>query len=172
MKKLNLIIKKYFSLILLLYLVTLIFSWIYEEKRIVELEHTISKYKLVMSLPDSVSGTCMRCSTPYVQYLYPDSFFTKHKPNFSKMNIIDYQQLHKDFPQTFEVPTQQALDNITKGDLVKICVDNERFWVRVETIQDEKVTGHIYSDLIHTSHGLKANDHIEFEKKNVYKINL
>lgn len=89
------------------------------------------------------------------------------------MNIIDFQQLHKELPETFPLPSREAMDSITKGDLVKICVDNERFWVRVETIQDEKITGHIYSDLHHTAqHGLKATDPIEIEKKNIYRINI
>lgn len=88
------------------------------------------------------------------------------------MNIIDFQHLHEELPQTFPVPSKDELDKIITGDLVKICVDNERFHVRVETIQDEKITGHIYSDLVLTQyHGLKAGDLIEFEKKNIYKIN-
>lgn len=88
------------------------------------------------------------------------------------MNIIDFQSLHSELPQTFPVPGREALDKLVAGDLVRICVDNERFWVRVETIHDEKVTGHIHTDLLHTMyHGLKANDHIEFEKKNIFRIN-
>lgn len=89
------------------------------------------------------------------------------------MNIIDFQHLHEELPQTFSIPSKEAMDKIIPGDLVKICVEPERFWVRVETIQNNKVTGHIYSDMIHTAtHGLKANDLIEFEKKNIYRINL
>lgn len=88
------------------------------------------------------------------------------------MNIIDAQQLHHEFPQTFEIPSRDKLAALSKGDLVKICVDNERFYVRVESVEDEKVIGIIYSDLIQTQyHGLKANDPIEFEKRHIYKIN-
>ena len=88
------------------------------------------------------------------------------------MNIIDFQHLHQEMPETFPIPSREALDKLTTGDLVRVCVDNERFWVRVEIIQDEKVTGIIYSDLLHTAyHGLKANDPIEFEKKHIFRIN-
>lgn len=87
------------------------------------------------------------------------------------MNFIDAQQMHQDFPETFKVPSPQVLDKLTKGDLVKICVSDERFWVRIETVEGDKVIGNIYSDLIRTKyHGLKANDHIEFEKKHIYSI--
>ena len=90
----------------------------------------------------------------------------------NSMNIIDVQQLHQEFPQTFEIPSQDKLDALEPDDLVKICVDNERFYVRVETVEDQKVTGRIYSDMLHTQyHGLSAGDNIEFEKKHIYKIN-
>lgn len=89
------------------------------------------------------------------------------------MNIIDFQQLHIEFPQTFLVPSREELDKIDSGDLVRICVDNERFWVRVLGTDGEKVNGFIYSDMLHTIyHGLKGGDAIEFEKKNIYSINI
>ncbi len=88
------------------------------------------------------------------------------------MHIIDFQHLHQELPQTFPIPSKEAMDKIITGDLVRICVEPERFWVRVKTIEGDKVTGDIYSDMIHTAtHGLKANDMIEFEKKNIFRIN-
>lgn len=87
------------------------------------------------------------------------------------INFIDAQQLHKDFPETFKVPSKEDLDKLTKMDLVKIAVDSERFWVRIETVDGDKITGKVYSDLILTQyHGLKQNDDIEFEKKHIYAI--
>lgn len=87
------------------------------------------------------------------------------------INFIDAQELHKAFPETFKVPSKADMDKLTNGDLVKIAVDSERFWVRVETVEGDKVTGSIYSDLVLTQyHGLKAQDHIEFEKKHIYSI--
>lgn len=88
------------------------------------------------------------------------------------MNLIDFQQLHSELPGTFPIPTEEALNNINAGDLVRICVDNERFWVRVLGVDGDKVNGFIYSDMLHTVyHGLKANDPIEFEKKHIFRIN-
>lgn len=87
------------------------------------------------------------------------------------INFIDAQQLHKDFPGTFKVPSNEALDKLKNGDLVKIAVDSERFWVQIETVESDKITGKVYSDLILTQyHGLKANDNIEFEKRHIYAI--
>lgn len=89
-----------------------------------------------------------------------------------EIEFMDAQQLHREFPETFKVPSQEAFNKLAKGDLVKICAGGERFWVRVETIEGDKVTGHIYSDLGLTErHGMKAQDHIEFEKKHIYMIN-
>lgn len=80
MKRFIFIQRKYYFFILLSYMIAFIYSWIYEECRITQLEHSIEQYKIILSLPDSVTGTCMHCKTPYVQYLYPDSSFTKHHP--------------------------------------------------------------------------------------------
>lgn len=88
-----------------------------------------------------------------------------------EINFMDAQQMHQDFPELFKVPSQEKLDKLAPGDLVKICADEERFWVRVKTVEAEKVTGIIYSDLVLTGyHGLKANDEIEFLKKHIYMI--
>ena len=87
------------------------------------------------------------------------------------INFIDAQQMHKDFPGTFKVPSKEVLDKLKKGDLVKIAVDSERFWIRIEIVDGDKITGNIYNDLILTQyHGLKQNDPIEFEKKHIYSI--
>lgn len=87
------------------------------------------------------------------------------------INFIDAQQMHKDFPGTFKVPSNEALDKLKNGDLVKIAVDSERFWILIGTIEGDKITGNVYSDLILTQyHGLKKNDAIEFEKKHIYAI--
>lgn len=86
-------------------------------------------------------------------------------------NFMDAQQMHQDFPELLKVPSQDRLDKLAPGDLVKVCADEERFWIRVKTVEAEKVTGTIYSDLVLTGyHGLKANDEIEFEKKHIYII--
>lgn len=84
---------------------------------------------------------------------------------------MDAQKMHEEFPELLKVPSQDKLDKLTEGDLVKICANEERFWVRVKSVEGDKVTGIIYSDMVLTGyHGLKANDEIQFEKKHIYII--
>lgn len=88
-----------------------------------------------------------------------------------EIEFMDAQEMHQAFPETFKVPSESQFEKMAKGDLVKICAGGERMWVRVETVDGNKVTGKIYSDLILTErHHLKAQDPIEFERKHIYII--
>jgi hypothetical protein len=88
-----------------------------------------------------------------------------------KVIFIDAQQMKKEHPETFYAPTQEELDKIKIRDYAKVCVGRERFWVKVLKIEDETITGTIDNDLVFThEHGLKFDDVISFEKKNIYSI--
>lgn len=93
-----------------------------------------------------------------------------------EIEFVDAQEMHLLHPETFEVPTQEELDNIQPGDSVKVCVGKERFWVTVELIgtlvgMKDVIGGIIDNDLVFThEHGLKCGDKIKFEKKNIYSI--
>jgi len=88
-----------------------------------------------------------------------------------KIKPIDAQKLHKESPTAFKVPSNKELDQIKKGSVVKICVGGERFWVSVTKVSGKKITGRVDNDLVNTdAHGLRYNDAVEFEKRNVYSI--
>lgn len=55
--------------------------------------------------------------------------------------LIDAQKMHALHPATFWAPSRSALDSISVGDAVKICRNNERFWVCVTEVSDEVITG-------------------------------
>lgn len=93
-----------------------------------------------------------------------------------KANFVDAQQMQIDNPKTFYAPLQPELDEIKINDFVKIGVANqgkrgERFWVLVTKIENQTITGIINNDLVLThEHGLKCDDVVTFEKKNIYNI--
>lgn len=80
--------------------------------------------------------------------------------------FIDAQQMHIDNPDTFWAPSQEELDALQGGHYVKICENQERFWVELEEVDGDKLTGRVDNDLVN-SHSFKYNDKISFEKKNV-----
>jgi hypothetical protein len=86
-----------------------------------------------------------------------------------KEQFVDAQEMAKNHPDTFEAPTREELDSISVGDYVKICAEPERFWVIVEQIDGDKITGTVNNDLVCTGkHGLENEDKIMFEKRHVY----
>jgi DNA-binding protein YbaB len=97
------------------------------------------------------------------------------KPTFE-----DAQQMKKNFPQTFEAPSQEELDSLKINDSIKVAVlfdskgndvTAERFWVLITKIENDTITGTVDNDLVKTVfHGLKLDDTITFEKKNIYSI--
>jgi hypothetical protein len=87
-------------------------------------------------------------------------------------SFVDAQEMHRTHPKTFEVPTDEELNALKKGDEVKVCANNkERFWVIITSIDGDKITGTVDNELIDAGgHGLNYGDSITFEKKNIYSI--
>jgi hypothetical protein len=91
--------------------------------------------------------------------------------SYKTVKFEDAQQLAKKYPNTFSAPSQKNLDNIQVDTFVKVCVSDERFWVKVTKIIKDKLCGIIDNDLIFFDiHGLNCGDKINFYKKNIYQI--
>jgi len=85
------------------------------------------------------------------------------------MNFIDAQQMQKDHPDTFEAPTDAELEKLKIGDIVKVCHNDERFWVVIINIEGDKITANVDNELI-CNQPFNNGDNIEFEKKHIYNI--
>ena len=83
--------------------------------------------------------------------------------------FIDAQEMHKQHPDTFEVPFKSELDAIKEGSTVKVCNGKERFWTQVTDVDGDKLTATVDNNLI-DSDGINLGDTIHFEKKNVYCV--
>ena len=98
--------------------------------------------------------------------------------------LIDAQRLHRQFPDTFAVPSFDDIASLKSGDLVKIGVEferdsgghgGERFWVVVVAAFDKTspacLRGRIDNDLVCTArHGLGLNDEIDFDPQHILAI--
>lgn len=91
------------------------------------------------------------------------------KMPFIDDGFIDAQEMHKKHPETFEAPTDDELSCIKAGDSVKVCRNNERFWVTITKVDCGNIEGIIDNQLICNS-VLKCGDHVRFKKKNIYTI--
>ena len=88
----------------------------------------------------------------------------------TKMNkttvFINAQQMAIDHPETFHWPVAEA--NFEIGDIVKVAIPGERFWVLITRIKGEVFTGRVSNALI--SGGLGFGDSIKFGRENIYEI--
>ncbi|QZI85803.1 hypothetical protein CPT_Summit_152 [Stenotrophomonas phage Summit] len=93
--------------------------------------------------------------------------------------LKDCQQMHKEHPETFEVPSQQELHQLQAGDFVKLIfvnakspnTPNERMWVKVTKVGMDGGHGELNNDPVfyHPSQ-LKCDDRVDFELKHVAGI--
>jgi hypothetical protein len=87
------------------------------------------------------------------------------------MKFTDAQEMHRQHPDTFEVPPEAELDALSAGDHVKVCAGDERFWVLLTTVEGRALKGTVANDLLFTNqHGLRRGDPVAFEKRHVYQI--
>jgi hypothetical protein len=92
----------------------------------------------------------------------------------------DAQELHRRYPESFQVPSAGRLDHVAPGSLVKVCAAlgdqdddaaGERFWVEVLDRHGDQLVGRVDNQLRFTAdHGLALNDRIEFSLDNIYDV--
>jgi len=84
-------------------------------------------------------------------------------------DFVNAQEMQKKYPATFEAPTKKELDGIKPEDFVKICHNDERFWVIVKKINKDRIIGEVNNDLIRNQ-PFKLGDKIAFLKNHVYCV--
>lgn len=84
-------------------------------------------------------------------------------------DFVDAQEMHRMFPDKFEIPSEKELRKLKIGDIVKVCHNEERFWTIVKRIRNDTIYAKVDNDLV-LKHDFKLGDTIKFEKKNIYAI--
>lgn len=85
------------------------------------------------------------------------------------VGFVNAQEMAKKHPDTFEVPSLEELNNIKKGDTVKVCENGERFWVNITHIEGDSIKGIVDNNLV-CYHSFNFRDTIDFKKENIYSI--
>ena len=80
--------------------------------------------------------------------------------------------IRRDFPQReLKVPSAEALEVLPRrGDTVKICESNERFWVSVTSVVGDTVEGLVNNELTSGQPFAALGSRIKFEKRHIYMI--
>lgn len=85
------------------------------------------------------------------------------------ISFVDAQEMHRKYSHCFEVPSDSALNSLVIGDYVKICEDNERFWVELIEVNGKNLSGRVDNDLFFP-HDFKCDDIVHFETRHIYDI--
>lgn len=103
----------------------------------------------------------------------------KPEPVYYLENIPEQHRLH---PETFDKPSQDQLDGVKAGSVVKLIFlptekyeerlecRGERMWVLVTDIRDGKLTGTLDNEPVVFSEYLRYGDTIEFTFGNIADI--
>ncbi len=95
--------------------------------------------------------------------------------------LVDCQERHRQYPDTFWVPTLSECSEVDLGVDVKVCAEDdsaalgERFWV---TVRDKMATddgrllilGAVFSDNMQKHWGVDVGDIIQFEPRHICQI--
>ena len=90
--------------------------------------------------------------------------------------FVNAVEMHKQHPDTFEVPSNKELSALKKGDFVKVCLqdDNrngERFWCEVIYVDKakKKITAAVNNELVFYPE-IELGLEVKFDFNNVYAI--
>ena len=88
-----------------------------------------------------------------------------------KCEFVDASAMARKSPATFERPNEGELEALVPGDLVKVCAQSERFWVKLIKVDGDSLEGVVDNDLLRTEdHGLDFGHEIEIKLDHVYAI--
>lgn len=84
-------------------------------------------------------------------------------------NFENAQELQKANPETFSAPSAQDLAGLTRGTFVKVCLNDERFWSIIISIEKDSIIARVNNELV-LAQPFKCGDVIEFHGCNIYQI--
>ena len=83
--------------------------------------------------------------------------------------FIDAQEMAKKYPETFEAPSIEELNQIKQDDSVKLCLNDERFWVKVIEVREDEIIGEVDNQLFEEQ-PFNLHDIIAFKREHIYAM--
>jgi hypothetical protein len=85
-----------------------------------------------------------------------------------RSTFVDAQEMARAYPQSFQAPSPLDLHDIKVGDSIKVCLNNERFWLSVIQVQGDRILGKVTNDLLFND--LRYGSQIVVEKRHVHDV--
>lgn len=84
-------------------------------------------------------------------------------------DLIDAQDMAMGYPGNFSAPATHSLGRVAAGRLVKICRNDERFWVLVKKVSDDDVVGEVNNHLLYNP-DLPVGTMVRFQKRHIFSV--
>ncbi len=85
--------------------------------------------------------------------------------------LVDARRMARRHPGTFRLSDPVDLASLAPGDAVKVCRDEERFWVTLTAVDGERLTGTVANRLVMPSNAhLFLGLTVGVEKRHVYAV--
>ena len=83
--------------------------------------------------------------------------------------LLDATAQHAATPDTFKLPCDHRLDQLKPGDFVKVCRNNERFWIQVSGRRGNTIDGLVANILGNPdNYDLPVDAPVTLERRHVY----
>lgn len=82
-------------------------------------------------------------------------------------DATDNYHLH---PDTFNIPTDEELEQIQENYSLKVCAHDERFWVSVVDVYDDIIIARVDNKLVSDQFNYGFGDLVMLKKSNIYSI--
>lgn len=82
--------------------------------------------------------------------------------------LINAAEMERQHPDTFHRPSDQDLQAIRAGSMIKVCHESERFWVSVTRRKGDVITGTVSNPLLFSP--LEFGEKIKFHIDNVFEV--
>lgn len=88
---------------------------------------------------------------------------------FKPTKLIDAIRMNEEYPNTFQVPSNEDYALVLPENFVKISNGNERFWVKVlKILNNDQIVGEVANDLL----GMNEEQRIHYNYKTKIQFSL
>ncbi|HEY1846339.1 MAG TPA: hypothetical protein VGH05_15950 [Buttiauxella sp.] len=88
----------------------------------------------------------------------------------NKSHFMNAQRMARLHPESFFVYSYDELSLLTPGHYVKVCSNNERFWVEITSVEGKRFTGTVANNLV--CNDLKLGDEVKFTMNNIFDYQM
>ena len=83
------------------------------------------------------------------------------------LRFTNAQRIYEKYPESFEFPADK-IERVKPGDMVKLSLHGERFWVQVVKTTGSRFVGRVNNRLLNPK--LKYNDLVRFRSYHIYEV--